>query len=269
MKEIPLPPSSEVPHSNLEIANRYKCPKLVRKWVESNPRYTPSSLVIRSLHRQLMDGVDSYQRKGLIPLPPGTYRSTDIRTTGSPDNFYVRGLDVTPTMQKYTDDLDKVLLAESESPQQRLRDAIHDAAWAYYTFIRIHPFFDGNGRVGRMIVKAVLKKKGEYRDINYDQVDSFQSFPDTHLDAMEAVDHSGDLAPLEIFLAKQLWLSYRDEPEMQRQLEALIIEKSDKRKPKQDVTAIWEGFSGLDLHGISPRPEPEDPMGGTIVDFRG
>ncbi len=241
----------DISHTLREIGNEAACQKLVRLWVRDAPE-TKSSLVIPLLHAQLMDGVEAYQRKGLVPLPPGVYRNTDLKTGGSPENFYVRGLDVAPTMQKYTHDLD-IVMHKEPSLRNRLSEAIHDAAWAYYTFVRIHPMLDGNGRVGRMILKAVLEKRGDYEDIPYKPVDSDKSAKDSQLDALQEVDETGNLAPLEVFLAKQLYVAYnsKDDAGMREQLNKIIEERSRDKRPKQDLTAVWNGFAELDLYGVA------------------
>jgi fido (protein-threonine AMPylation protein) len=37
---------------------------------------------------------------------------------------------------------------------------IERASWLHYTFVQIHPFLDGNGRVGRLLLNAVLVQHG-------------------------------------------------------------------------------------------------------------
>lgn len=40
------------------------------------------------------------------------------------------------------------------------RDPIYVASWFHFQFVQIHPFVDGNGRVGRMLMNTVLIQKG-------------------------------------------------------------------------------------------------------------
>ena len=35
--------------------------------------------------------------------------------------------------------------------------AVERAAWLLWTFVQIHPFLDGNARVGRLLLNAVLR----------------------------------------------------------------------------------------------------------------
>src|SRR3989344_9155975 len=108
----------EPQHSMQEISNEYACQKLIRKWLKDEN--TPSSIIIPILHKQLLEGVASYEKKGLTRSYPGNYRSTDIITGGSPEDFYIRGLDVTPVMHQYTRDLDEIIKGIPSSPYGNL-----------------------------------------------------------------------------------------------------------------------------------------------------
>lgn len=39
-------------------------------------------------------------------------------------------------------------------------DTMHVAAWLHFQFVQIHPFADGNGRVGRLLMNTFLLQRG-------------------------------------------------------------------------------------------------------------
>lgn len=244
---------SETPphHSNSEVANHYACQKLIKSWVD-NPSI-PSAQVIPTLHSTLMNGIAEYQSKGVSPKTPGVYRTEGVKAEGRPDNFFVGGMDVTPLMQKYTVDLDEVLRAEPISPRTKLEETVHDGAWAYFTFIRIHPYLDGNGRVGRDILKRVFKGRG-YKDIIFSpNATGNKKGRDLHVNAMNAVQDSGNLAHLEYYLLTQLRLRYQGDKQMLAQIADVLETKGreiDYQSSKRDLTEIWPGFKGVYLDGV-------------------
>lgn len=108
----------------------------------------PLSLrLIRNLHKQLMQGVRGQDRH------PGEFR-TYQNFIGSPT-----GADATyvpppvPQMQELLDDLEKFLHEAALRP-------LVQAAIVHYQFEAIHPFGDGNGRVGRLLIPLFLRDRG-------------------------------------------------------------------------------------------------------------
>lgn len=108
----------------------------------------PLSLrLIRELHRQLMTGVRGRERH------PGEFR-TYQNWIGAPD-----GRDATyvgppvPAMRERLDDFEQFLHTRSLRP-------LVQAAVLHYQFEAIHPFGDGNGRVGRLLVALFLAERG-------------------------------------------------------------------------------------------------------------
>lgn len=107
----------------------------------------PLSLrLIRDLHRQLMRGVRGQERH------PGEFR-TYQNFIGAPT-----GADATyvpppvPEMRQLLDDLERFL------NEQALRPLVQ-AAVVHYQFEAIHPFGDGNGRVGRLLIPLFLRDR--------------------------------------------------------------------------------------------------------------
>ncbi len=245
--------SVEPRHSASEVGNHYSCQKLVRRWIDHPDM--PSNQAIRILHGSLMSGISEYQKKGVLPIDPDAYRMTDLRVSQAPLNFFVRGLDVAPTMRSYTQELDTIIKGEHVSPETKLAQTVHDAAWAYFTFIRIHPFLDGNGRVGRMILKRVMMGRG-YKDIIFQSSGADGKGREAHLDAMDAVDHSGNLAHLELYLLDQLRMRYLDNDSgvLLQEIDGLAEAKQgeiQKQNERKDISEIWRGFKELDLDGVA------------------
>lgn len=235
-------------HNRDELDNYQSTDEILTEWLNSR---WPSGFVIKETHSRLLSGIDSYGKKGLIRSEPGVYRKVDLRVGDEPENFYVRGTDIDPTMRNYCDDLDIVLESLPENAKGNMEQIIHNAAWAYYTYIRIHPFFDGNGRSGRVILNRIIMGSGLEELIFMDTW--FDKERDTHLEAMNLVDKIGNLAPLELYLAHTL-RNYKSNEPLYPEIDAFIGQKEkeilDSNFQENSLDNIWDGFAGLDLYGV-------------------
>lgn len=243
-------------HTASEIGNEFACQKHIRRWIE-RPAW-PSSQVIPVLHKELMFGVNSYSEKGIVPLEAGSYRMENLLVGNEPENFYAQGLDVQPAMTTFTQRFDEIIRSLPHHPEGNIERIIHEAAWAYYVFTRIHPFLDGNGRIGRMILKRVLAGSG-LKDLIFHGNGLNGHSRAAHLDAMKAIDRSGNLAHLELYLLQQQRLRYADgenanllgeiDEVIKKKRKAIVLQS--KTSPLENV---WEGFRGMYLAGVSEPP---------------
>jgi Fic family protein len=102
-------------------------------------RWISHELII-SIHDELMKDID----------PRAGYRKTDVRVIRS--NF-----DATPAPYVKTD-MD-ILLKWYDSNKTKLHPLVL-ATIFHHKFEKIHPFMDGNGRTGRMLLNYILLNKG-------------------------------------------------------------------------------------------------------------
>jgi Fic family protein len=111
----------------------------------------PVSLrLIREIHGILMEGVRGDH------LTPGEFRRSQ-NWIGPPGSTIGSATIVPPTveeMHQALDDLEKFIHAPSDIPQLVRAGMIH------YQFEAIHPFLDGNGRMGRLLVILLLIEWG-------------------------------------------------------------------------------------------------------------
>jgi cell filamentation protein, protein adenylyltransferase len=108
----------------------------------------PMSLrLIRDLHKRLMYGVRGRERH------PGKFRSYQnfIGAAKGEEATYVPP--PLPDMKRLLDDLEQFLHEEALRP-------LVQAAVIHYQFKAIHPFGDGNGRVGRLLTPLFLRSRG-------------------------------------------------------------------------------------------------------------
>jgi fido (protein-threonine AMPylation protein) len=124
---------------------------------------------------------------------PGQYKTTPnsvLRSTGEMF-YYADPQDVGAKMGD--------LLAEFR--QYEVDDRINPmalAAWFHYEFIRIHPFDDGNGRLGRILLNLILQRKGYVPAIIRVEEKS------AYIDALAVADGTDDLTVFTDFIAKQV-----------------------------------------------------------------
>ncbi|MGY6562193.1 MAG: Fic family protein [Luteibaculaceae bacterium] len=83
---------------------------------------------------------------------------------------------------------------------ENLQDHIDCLAFAHYEFIRIHPFNNGNGRTGRILMNIVALKFG-YKplELYYREDDSRK----VYIGAMKLTD-KGNFEPLTTLIRKEL-----------------------------------------------------------------
>jgi Fic family protein len=111
------------------------------------------------------------------PLPKGKYKTlpnNPTRTATGRVHTYAPPADTPAEMDR--------LVRELRSPEFGAAHPVLQAAYAHYSFVAIHPFADGNGRVARALASAYLyRRPGVPLVIFADQKDEY-------LDALEAAD---------------------------------------------------------------------------------
>lgn len=107
--------------------------------------------IVRVMHERLMHGIPG--NKGFDKLP-GQYRKTQAFI--GPDGSIANARYVAPQaaeVDRLMDELEKFIHAPNERPSLVAIAIIH------YQFEAIHPFFDGNGRLGRLLISLLLAAK--------------------------------------------------------------------------------------------------------------
>lgn len=108
-----------------------------------------SSRLIRETHRVLMQGVRGEKKQ------PGAFRISQNWIGGATINDAVFIPPVHSTVPELMSDIEKFIHNEELHIPELLKIGL-----AHYQFETIHPFLDGNGRVGRLIIPLYLVSKG-------------------------------------------------------------------------------------------------------------
>lgn len=104
--------------------------------------------LIRDMHKTLMTGVRGREKT------PGDFRKVQVGIGSSyrfipPPPQHLDGL---------LDNLEKYMNAPQDSPRHRLVRCFI----AHYQFEAIHPFWDGNGRIGRAVLALMISRAGRH-----------------------------------------------------------------------------------------------------------
>lgn len=98
---------------------------------------------IKDLHNLIMRGVDRVEA--------GRYRTLDVRAAGT-EHVYPPHYQLQDLMTSFVEWL-------NSETAKRLHP-VEYATEAHYRFVSIHPFRDGNGRAGRLLMNLILLKHG-------------------------------------------------------------------------------------------------------------
>ena len=111
-----------------------------------------SSRLIRETHKVLMQGVRGSQKQ------PGEFRISQNWIGGASINDAIFVPPVHTSIQELMGDIEKFVHDENMYFPELLKIGI-----VHYQFETIHPFLDGNGRVGRLMIPLYLVSKGILR----------------------------------------------------------------------------------------------------------
>ena len=138
--------SAETRHGDIEEVSNYRTAVGI---AESELEHRPLSLsLIKSVHQRLMQGVRGRDKE------PGAFR-TDQNWIGRPGDPIERARFVPPSPI--------VLLSSLQQWEKYIQSAEDDpivqTAVAHAQFEILHPFKDGNGRIGRMLIPLLLHQR--------------------------------------------------------------------------------------------------------------
>jgi Fic family protein len=121
-----------------ETVNHHKALRHLQQLVEKG--YEPDEQQLCHLHRLIMANIDDDRS--------GQYRDHRVFVTGAPRQ---------PIRPDLIAESMKTLMTWLD--QSKLHPLIN-AAEAHYRFVKIHPFYDGNGRTARLLFNWVLLRQG-------------------------------------------------------------------------------------------------------------
>lgn len=142
----------------------------------------PLSLrLLREIHRQLMEGVRGSEKR------PGEFRRCPVMI-GRPGQSYEQARFVPPhhtLLKAVLHDFELFLHASRELP------LVVQLALIHYQFEAIHPFMDGNGRMGRLLITLLLCERGILTEPLLYLSAYFEKHNDAYRDHLLAVSQRG------------------------------------------------------------------------------
>lgn len=164
---------------HLEARDHFEALNFLSDLVEHDKRHTFSEVLTRQLHTLIMQETDRDWA--------GKYRNANVIISGSDHT----PPEATEVPKKMTD-----LILWIKNNKKTL-DPIELASITQHKLVYIHPFFDGNGRVSRLIMNLFLMQEG------YPLVTVLKNDRKKYYGVLEKAD-KGDYAPLVRFVAQNV-----------------------------------------------------------------
>lgn len=141
--------------------------------------------LIKSLHSTLLAGG---RYKGIL----GAFREGDVWIAEKEDDTIENALFVPPEhvhVDSYIENLIEYIDADNGELNLVKAGVVH------YQFEAVHPFEDGNGRIGRLLIPIILFYKGELSLPIVYSSGYFEARPNQYRGALRKVDETGRLEP--------------------------------------------------------------------------
>lgn len=127
---------------HLEAKNHKEALNFLYEMIEHGKNFTFSELVIKELHTLIIQDVD----KEIA----GKYRNVDV---------FIAGADHTPPSSIEVPILMRDLVLWAKKNYKKM-NIVEFSAILHHKFVNIHPFLDGNGRTGRLLMNIFLMNYG-------------------------------------------------------------------------------------------------------------
>jgi len=130
-----------------EVANYRRAIRQAMDLVQAGRKMNKT--YIKGIHKTLLSGV---RHKGVL----GDFRKCDVWIGEKQSDPIEKAIYVPPfhtTVESYIDNLFDYI-------EKGIEDPLTKAALVHYQFEAIHPFEDGNGRVGRLLIPLILFENG-------------------------------------------------------------------------------------------------------------
>jgi Fic family protein len=175
--------------------------------------------LLREMHELLMSGVRGQQRR------PGELRASPVWIGGSTLENAVFVPPPPDVMSVALSDLEAFL-------HERSLPLLVHLALAHYQFEVIHPFLDGNGRIGRLLISLMLVVRGALPQPLMYLSAYFEQYRSEYYDHLLITSQKGDLLPWLTFFLRGVRRQARDAEErtvrlveLQHQLRSALLDE--------------------------------------------
>jgi len=183
--------------------------------------------IILSMHNILLKGVRGGKKL------PGSYRNGQVWVGGRKDTLETAEFVPVPpfAIQYMMDNLIEYMNNKDEDPVRKM-------AVSHYQFETIHPFTDGNGRIGRLILMLLAYKEGIMDNPFLYISEYFNKYRDEYIRCLMNVRTDGDLAGWMEFLLDAL--------DAQTKMSSELFDSLSSYRNMMSELALKEGIRGLD-----------------------
>ena len=184
---------------------------------------------IEQLHQSLMRGDSSFEAKH---GPPGQFRRKQVRIGGR--DFGSSIFNPPPHADVLQCMTDHIAYLRSEGMQHMNQSIIAQMAVAHSHFEAVHPFPDGNGRVGRLLLPLILRAAGHTPLYLAPYIAAFKT---DYYEALRASQQRLNHQPLIAHLSRAVVSTVEDAETTVRRLEGLRHEWARRKKFRQKSAA--------------------------------
>lgn len=199
--------SPEPQNDDIAEVNRYLA--ATHHAYELSKKLPITSRMLLDVHRVLMSGVRGEERI------PGEFRTSPV-WVGSAGATPESAVYVPPLPSEIADllgDWERYVNEPSNATPPLVR-----AALLHYQFETIHPFLDGNGRIGRLLINIFLKEQGRLPEPLLYLSNYFETHRHEYYDSLQGVRERGDINRWLSFFLRAVTAQSNDAIKRSRQL---------------------------------------------------